>query len=230
MDVIQIALKQLRSCQFIKKGDPCKCTNYRPISLLSQFDKIFEKLLGNRLNVFLEKYNLLSKQQFGFRQNSTTYAIRNIYDQILRNIDDNRYSCSLFFDLSKAFDAVDHQILLQKTHSHYGIRGKAVDIFQSFLSNRRQYVKILQCKYSNLEVSCGVPQGSSLGPILFLMYINYLPLATQFETTLFADDTFLLLSDSSILNLERRVNEQLESIDKWFRMNKLSLNYSKQIT
>ena len=112
-------------------------------------------------------------------------------------------------------------------HSHYGIRGKAFNIFQSFLTNRYQYVKILQCKSSNLKVPCGVPQGSSLGPILFLMYINDLPLATQFETTLFADNTFLLLSDSSILNLERRVNAQLENIDKWFRMNKISLNYSK---
>ena len=211
-----------------KKGDPSKCNNYRLISLLSQFDKIFEKLLGNRLISFLEKYNLLSKQQFGFRQNSTTtYAIANIHDQILKNIDHNCYSCGLFLDLSKAFDTVDHQILLQKMHSHYGIRGKAFDIFQSFLTNRYQYVKILQCKSSRQKVSCGVPQGSSLGPILFLMYINDLPLASQFDTTLFADDTFLLLSDSSILNLERRVNEQLENIDKWFCINKLSLNYSK---
>ena len=112
-------------------------------------------------------------------------------------------------------------------HLHYGIRGKAFDILQSFLTIRYQIVKILQCKSSDLKVSCGVLQGSSLGPILFLMYVNNLPLATQFQTTLFADDTFLLLSDSSILNLERQVNEQLESINKWFRMNKLSLNYSE---
>ena len=168
----------------------------------------------------------MSKQQFGFRQNpTTTYAIANIDDQILKNIDHNCYSCGLFLDLSKAFDIVDYQILLQKMHSHYGIRGKAFDIFQSFLTNRYQYVKILRCKSSRQKVSCGVPQGSSFRPILFLMYINDLPLASQFGTILFADDTFLLLSDSSILNLERRVNKQLENIDKWFRINKLSLNY-----
>ena len=171
----------------------------------------------------------MSKQQFGFRQNSTTtYAIANIQDQIIRNIDDNnRYSCGLFLDLSKAFDTVDHQILLRKMHSHYGIRGKAFNIFQCVLTNRYQYAKILQCKCSNVKVSRGAPHSSSLGPILFSMYINDLQLATQFQTTLFADDTFLLLLDSSVSNLERRVNEQLENIDKWFRMNKLSLNYSK---
>ena len=126
-----------------KKGDKNKATKYRTISLLSQFDKIFEKLIYNRLISYLGKYNLLSEKQFGFRKNySADMAISNIYDHLIQNIDQNLYSCCIFFDLFKVFDTVDHKILLNKMKSNFGIISIALNLFASYLSNRQQYTKI----------------------------------------------------------------------------------------
>ena len=122
---------------------------------------------------------------------------------------------------------VDHNILIWKLENYFGIRGPALNLMKSYLANRYQYVKIDDCMSSLQKVTCGIPQGSSLGPLLFLMYVNDLPKSSEFSTTLFADDTYLTPSDKNLTDLENRANDQLKNIDIWLRYNKLSLNCSK---
>ena len=211
-----------------KKGDSNQASNYRPISLLSQFSKVLEKLIYNRLYLHLEKNNLLSKHQYGFRRNSSsTHTLCNIYEKLLKSVDNSLYTCCVFLDLTKAFDTVDHQILLDKLERNYGIRGLALQLMESYLSSRQQYSKIPPYKSKLGKITCGVPQGSSLGPLLFLLYVHDLPLVSQFDTTLFADDTYLTLSGKSLSGLELKANNELRKIDSWMRSHKLSLNYSK---
>ena len=222
------ALKKAETIPIFKKADVNLFTNYRPISILPQFSKIWEKLIFNRIYVYLEKLNLLSVTQFGFRQNySTTPAISYIYDKLIKNADSGLYSCCIFLDLTKAFDTVDHSKLLNKMETQFSFRGLSLDFIQSYLSNRSQYTKINNHQSYLSNVNCGVPQGSSLGPLLFLRYINDLPTASSFKTILFADDAFLTLSDKNLNCLQKRVNNKLFKIDLWLRTNKLSLNYSK---
>ena len=227
-DVFPNCLKIAEVIPIYKKGDQNMPTNYRPISLLSQFDKIFEKMLFSRLFSYLDKNQLLNKNQFGFRPNSSTqFAISTIHDKLIKNIDNGLYTCCIFLDLSKAFDTVNHTILLWKLYHYFGIRGTALHLIESYLSNRYQYTNV-QGHYSNkLKITTGVPQESCLGPLLFLLYINDLPLASEFDTTLYADDTALMISDRDLNSLKYKANNELKKVDFWLRMNKLSLNYSK---
>ena len=154
-----------------KGGSTQVVNNYRPISLLSIFDKIIEKIMHKHLFAFLEYHNILFQNQFGFRRNnSTVYALVQITEIIKESIDKGKYGCGIFIDLRKAFDTVNHGILLKKLE-HYGIRDNMLDWFQSYLSDRKQYVDI-NGKSSDLQdITCKVPQGSVLGPLLFLIYI-----------------------------------------------------------
>ena len=227
-EVFPDCLKIAEVIPIFKKGNADKPTNYRPISLLSQPHFIHLSLIYNRIYSYLEKFDLLSNRQFGFRQNSSTvHAIGIIHDKLIQKLDNNLYNCCIFFDLSKALDAVDHNILISKLDYNFGIRGTALDLMKSYLSCRYQYVKINDSISSYQNVTCGIPQGSSLGPLLFLVYVNDLPKCSEFTTTLFADDTYLTLSDESLTNLENRANEQLTNVDIWLRSNESSLNYSK---
>ena len=203
-----------------KKGNPELATNYRSISLNHQFNKIFEKLTYSRMYNYLEKYNLIDERQFGFRSNhSTTHAISSIYEELLKSNDDKLYSCCLFLNFSKVFDAVDHELLIGKLESKFEFRGNAKRFFSNYFSNRYQYTRVSNCRSSMRTVTCGVPQGSALWPLLFLLYVNDLPSSSNFKTTLFADDNLLQLSDCNIKKLEKRVNNELNKINVWLRNN-----------
>ena len=150
-----------------KRGPITNPCNYRPIAILSPFAKILERLVYNQLSHFLEKENILFKHKFGFRKNySTEQAILELTDNLEMKIDKNEAICSIFLDLSKAFDTVNHQILLQKLY-RYGIRGVPLQWFKSYLESRTQYVEVENAKSNPLSIQCGVPQGSTLGPLLF---------------------------------------------------------------
>ena len=161
------SLKIAKVIPIFKKGDTSKNFNYRPISLLSIFSKILEKIMHKRLYNFLEHHDILFQMQFGFRNgHSTEHALISLSERIKSTIDSNRVGCGLFIDLQKAFDTVNHNILLQKL-SHYGIRGNSLHWFESYLTGRQQYVSVNNCSSKHGQISCGVPQGSVLGPLLF---------------------------------------------------------------
>ena len=235
--VINISIKtgiypdQLKIAKVIpiyKKGNHSDPSNYRPISILSNINKIFEKILHKRLYSYLNKFNILYKFQFGFRKgHSTTQALIELTDNIKRGLDDKKYTCGIFIDLCKAFDTVDHNILLSKMH-HYGIRGVVYNLFKSYLTNRVQYTSINNHKSKLQHLNCGVPQGSVLGPLLFLLYIN--DIAKCCNTGMFrvfADDTGIFCQGKDIIALINTARDILTKIDEWFSSNKLTLNVDK---
>ena len=184
-----------------KKGDRQSPTNYRPISILTCFSKIFEKLIHIRLNKFWTKHKVLTTTQYGFQAKlSTTHALLDVITSSFENIKDNLCTGLILLDLAKAFDTVSHDILLSKL-DHYGIRGTAKDLLQSFLK-RKQFVFANGCK-SNIENNnYGVAQGSTLGPLLFLVYANDLPSSVNCIPRLFADDTCLVYSEKKTAKID----------------------------
>ena len=203
-------------------------SNYRPISLLSVFSKISEKLMYKRLYTFLEVHKILYNLQFGFRaSHSINHALISLTESIKTTLDNKRFGCGIFIDLQKAFDTVNHQILLNKLE-HYGVRGTALAWFSSYLSNRSQYVSVNGHNSSHLKVTCGVPQDSVLGPLLFLIYINDLPnSSSKLSFYLFADDTNIYFESDSIKHLQKVVNKELRPVKKWLDANKLALDVDK---
>lgn len=203
-------------------------TNYRPISILSTLNKIFEKIIYARLIDFLTCTNFLHRRQYGFRKNSSCVSCAvDLVDYIYGQIDVGNIVTAVFLDLSKAFDMVPHVKLLL-TMERCGVRGVSLDLFKSYLTNRMQYVEI-DGNRSNMEVvTRGVPQGSCLGPLFFLIYINSvcdLPLSGKIS--LFADDTVILYSSRDIASNCQAAEVDLDRLDQFYSASKLSLNPSK---
>ena len=203
-------------------------SNYRPISLLPAFSKILEKNIHHRLYDFLTSNNLLIPNQYGFRKSlSTDLAIIQLYDEIVQSLSKKEHSIGIFMDLSKAFETIDHQILLKKLNN-YGIRGTALAWFNDYLNNRQQYVSLQSEESSKLTIKCGVPLGSILGPLLLLVYVNDIIQSSPLLTfILFADDTNVFYSHKNLHTLITTLNTELEKVHTWFKCNKLSLNISK---
>ena len=177
---------------------------------------------------FLNKYNILYEQQYGFRQNfSTDFALKELSDKIADAIDKNMFMVGIFIDLSKAFDTLNHGILIEKL-SRYGVRGVANDWFHNYLSNREQFVNNNNVLSSRSEITTGVPQGSILGPLLFLLYINDISYSSDIlRFILYADDTNIFHSCESIDELCDVVNTELQGVKQWFKANRLSVNLKK---
>ena len=211
-----------------KKSSQLECKNYRPISLLSNISKMFERIMHNKLYSFLDNNNCLYNLQFGFRHHhSTNHTLVKICDKIQKAIDRGTFACGVFIDLQKAFDTVNHSILIDKLH-HCGIRGAPLAWFKSYLSNRTQFVNINNTHSTLKNISHGVPQGSVLGPLLFIIFINDLHKAIKYSNVHhFADDTNLLYINKSVKKVNMYINHDLQLLCHWLRANKLSFNADK---
>ena len=221
-------LKIAKVIPIYKKDNAEIFSNYRPVSVLPCFSKILERLVFNRCIDYINKNTILNKKQFGFRPKHSTYmAITELVDKIVHAVEKNESTVGIFLDLSKAFDTINHEILLYKLE-HYGFRGIVIDWFKSYLSNRKQFVRYQMKDSDHKTIKCGVPQGSILGPLLFILYVNDIVNTTSLlELILFADDTTLLFSHSDIASKENTINNELQEICNWFKANKLSVNASK---
>jgi hypothetical protein len=218
-------LKIAKVIPLYKAGDPQNLSNYRPISLLSVFSKIYEKITYTQLYSYCED-NIFSYHQFGFRKASqTTHCVLNFLNNIQQGNKD-KFHIAVFLDLKKAFETVDHQILLQKLE-HYGLGHIELKWFNNYLSKRHQRVSLLDKISDLLEVDWGVPQGSILGPLLFLIFISDMPASTKLFSNIFADDTTYQTSANDLTILYQTSNLELENAGKWFNDNHLTVHPSK---
>lgn len=231
-------LKKAYIVPIFKKGDTSNVNNYRPISILSCISKILESIVKEQVVNYILIKKILTNNQFGFRKNcSTRDAIYLLIDKINCILEDQETALGIFCDLSKAFDCVDHSILLDKLE-YYGFRGVTLKWFKSYLTERLTQVQLKTINNNNIEkiwsspgyVKCGVPQGSILGPLLFLLYINDLECNfPEASFIFFADDTSILIHDPDKYELQLKGEKLIDEVIKWFNANKLILNIEKTI-
>jgi hypothetical protein len=227
MGVFPTKLKLCRVVPIFKAGNNMDCDNYRPISLLSSISKILEKIVAEKLVQHLTSNNLLYVHQYGFLpKKSTEHNLLHVLNYISQALNDGNYCIGVFIDLKKAFDVCSHPILLKKLEK-MGVRGIALEWFKNYLSGRSQYVDLNGVKSDALSIDISVIQGSILGPILFLCYINDFYSATTLFSVLFADDTIGLGKGKKLDELTAYVNFELKKIANWFRSNKMAVNTSK---
>ena len=221
-------LKIARITPIYKAGEKTDPGNYRPIASIPFISKIFEKSINSRLVNFFDRNSLFTDVQFGFRKGKSTFdALLKLVNEIYDSLNSRNHMLSIFVDLKKAFDTVSHPILVKKLEK-YGVRGIPLDLIHSFLSNRQQFVKIGDCTSRTIHNSLGVPQGSNLGPTLFLVYINDVPEATDLlKTLLFADDSVHYHSHNSFSTLVETCNSDMDKVKLWSDSNRLSINVSK---
>ena len=221
-------LKNALVIPIYKSGDKTLPQNYRPISLISNISKIIERVLHKRIYDFLESEKLISKTQFGFRKgHSTEHAVIHFMDYVTKHLENGKHIIGLYLDTKKAFDSINHRILLSKMNS-YGLRGNCLDLIKDYLTNRSQSVRVNDTLSAFKNIECGVPQGSVLGPLLFLIFLNDLnSLSPNLEVITFADDASIFMSNASLTALESQMNKELSNIHTWFECNMLKLNLQK---
>ena len=226
-------LKLAKVKPLYKKGDNCCLNNYRPISLLPTLSKIFERVMYKQLYQYFNENKLLCEQQYGFRsQHSTELAALKLVDYIIKEMDCNKKvktPVALFLDLSKAFDTLTFDILLAKL-KHYGVHGKSLALIKHYLTNRSQYVQFENQESCIMEIKTGIPQGSILGPLFFSILINDLVNSSKMLSFLmYADDTtiYFNLEDFPVHNRHIEINRELDKVNTWLKVNKLSLNVEK---
>lgn len=221
-------LKISKICPIYKSGSKTQLNNYRPISIVSVLSKIIETVIKKRMMSFIEKYISYDLYQYGFLKNSSTLsATVDLLNYISTNLDQGKIVIGVFVDLRKAFDVVNHDVLLNKLEG-MGFRGTALSLIASYLLNRRQYVYVNDEESDVLTCDCGVPQGSVLAPLLYSLFVLSLRVAeldSQYYT--FADDTVLLYSDKNYNTLVNRVNSDLTKYSQWLLQNNLKINLDK---
>ena len=229
-------LKLTKILPLYKKGDEHDPTNYRPVANITSFAKLFEFIIDQKIRDYLVKNNILSSSQYGFiKGKATANAIVDFSHEIYNAFDKRLLVKGIFYDMSKAFDLVDHEILLNKLDT-YGIRGTTLNLIKSYLSNRKQLVEICHSngreikgfRSNQTNVNCGVPQGSILGPLLFILFINDLKYYVSSGLVLnFADDVSILIQAENMYELERLLNLAIQEMKNWCYANKLILNENK---
>ena len=222
--------KQAKMKPLFKKGSKDDPKNYRPISLLLQISKVIENLVHEQVQEYLDKNKILYRYQSGFRPfHSTDTCLSYLSDKIIQGLENRMSTGMILIDLQKAFDTIDHEIFLEKI-KYLGFADSVIFWFRSYLTKRTFYVNIGKDSSSPGELSCGVPQGSILGPLVFLLYVNDMPQSVDCDLLLYADDSCLVFGDNDVNEIEKQLNRNFNSLCDWFVDNKLSIHFGEDKT